>query len=45
MTIVYIDERQYEIQEQNEVPIRYSDIHRPISSSLLSRRVAPKKWK
>jgi hypothetical protein len=33
MDIVYIDKCRYEIQEQKEVPVRYTGIYRPISST------------
>jgi hypothetical protein len=33
MYIVYIDKCQYEIQEQKEIPVYYTDIYRPISST------------
>jgi hypothetical protein len=32
MDIVYIDKRRYDIQEQKEVPVWYTGIHRSISS-------------
>jgi hypothetical protein len=37
MDIVYIDKFQYEIQEQKEVPVRYTAIYRPISSTTINR--------
>jgi hypothetical protein len=33
MDIVYIDKCRYEIQEQKEVPVWYTGIYRPISST------------
>jgi hypothetical protein len=33
MAIVYIDKCRYEIQEQKEVPVCYTGIHRSISST------------
>jgi hypothetical protein len=34
MDIVYIDKCRYEIQEQKEVPVRYTGIYRRISSTV-----------
>jgi hypothetical protein len=33
MDVLYIDKRRYEIQEHKEVPVWYTDIYRPISST------------
>jgi hypothetical protein len=33
MDIVYVDKCRYEVQEQKEVPVWYTGIYRPISSS------------
>jgi hypothetical protein len=35
--IIYVDKCRYEIREQKEVPVRYTGIYRPISSTLCKR--------
>jgi hypothetical protein len=36
MDVVYVDKFRYEIQEQKEVPVWYTGIYRPISSTAYS---------
>jgi hypothetical protein len=37
MDIVYVDKCRYEVQEQKEVPVWYTGIYRPISSTAENR--------
>jgi hypothetical protein len=39
MDIVYTDKCRYEIQEQKEVPVWYTGIYRPISSTAVQVNV------
>jgi hypothetical protein len=40
MDIIYIDKFRYEIQEQREVPVCYTGMYQPISSTDLKEVVA-----
>jgi hypothetical protein len=44
MDVVYIGKCRYEIQEQKEVPVWYTGIYRPISSSACSSFIVIGLW-